>query len=96
MGPVTHDDGLTADRRRRERRRSRLAVLGVAMFVGGPVVGTALAVLGVVLGIREDVRWVLLVVGGLGFGLAVAVMGLRLLLKIEAARAAEDDPGLPA
>jgi hypothetical protein len=50
----------------------------------------------VVLGIREDVRWVLLVVGGLGFGLAVEVMGLRLLLKIEAARAAEDDPGLPA
>jgi hypothetical protein len=66
------------------------------MLGGGPVVGTAHAVHGVVQGIRGDVRRVLLVVGGLGFGLAVAVMGLRLLLKIEAARAAEDDPGLPA
>ena len=89
---VTHDGGLTDDERRLERRRSRLGVLGVALFVGGPVLGAALAVVGVVVGIREDPRWGLLVVLGLGVGFGATFAGLRVLTRLERARSVGTSP----
>ncbi|GAA1060725.1 hypothetical protein [Agromyces bracchium] len=85
---MAHDDGLTDDERRLERRRSRLGVLGVALFVGGPVLGAALVVVGVVVALREDPRWALVAVLGLGIVFGVTFAGLRLLTRLEAARSA--------
>ncbi|MFC9918521.1 hypothetical protein [Agromyces binzhouensis] len=89
---MTHDDGLTDDERRLERRRSRLGVLGVALFVCGPVLGTALAVVGAVVGLREDPRWWLLVVLGLGVGFGATFAGLRVLTRLERARSVGTSP----
>ncbi|WP_400995378.1 hypothetical protein [Agromyces sp. GXQ0307] len=86
---MAHDDGLTDDERRLGRRRSRLGVLGVALFVGGPVLGAALVVVGVVVALREDPRWTLLAVLGGGVGLAMTFVGLRLLTRLERARGAD-------
>ncbi len=60
------------------------------MFVGGPVVGTAVAVVGVVLATQEDPRWVLLVVAGIAIGFGVTTAGMRTLFALEDARAADE------
>ncbi|MRX43397.1 hypothetical protein [Agromyces kandeliae] len=89
---MTHDGGTTDDERRLERRRSRLGVLGIALFVGGPVLGAGLAVVGVVVGLREDPRWALLAVLGLGVGFASTFAGLRMLTRLEQARSVGTSP----
>jgi|GEM_PF-2826179 len=91
-GHVTHGDGLSDVERRRGRRRSRLGVLGVALFVGGPVLGTALAVAGVVVGLREDPRWGLLVLAGACIGFGFTFAGLRVLAHLEQARSVDEAP----
>ncbi|GAA2038284.1 hypothetical protein GCM10009819_23790 [Agromyces tropicus] len=86
---MTHADGDTDGPRRVERRRARTGVFGIALFVGGPVLGAALAVLGLVLGVREDVRWLVLVIAGLIVGFGVTWAGLRILVSLEEARTAD-------
>ncbi|WP_438854616.1 hypothetical protein [Agromyces sp. M3QZ16-3] len=93
---MAHDDGLTDDERRLERRRSRLGVLGVALFVGGPVLGAALVVVGSVIAFGEDPRWAFLVALGIGIVFGVTFLGLRLLTRLERAREVDVDVDAPA
>ncbi len=90
-----HEDGATREERRLRRRRSRLGVLGVALFVGGPVLGAALVVVGAVGAFRDEPRWLLLAAVGLGVGFGLTFAGLRVLTNLEAARSAAPDAGEP-
>ncbi|MGR0321021.1 hypothetical protein [Agromyces sp. ZXT2-3] len=93
---MTHDDGPTRDERRLARTRSRLGVLGVGLFVGGPVLGAALTVVGVVVALGGEPRWVLLAFAGIAVGFGVTFAGFRLLAHLEVARSDDAAPDAAA
>ncbi|BDZ54219.1 hypothetical protein [Agromyces marinus] len=82
---MTQGDGEAGNPRLPARRRARRGMLGVALFVGGPVVGTALVVVGIVLGLAEEPRLLLLAVLGVGVVFVATYAGLRVLFAVERA-----------
>jgi hypothetical protein len=74
--------------------------MGLALFVGGPVLGLVAVVAGILLGMTGPEWWLLAIPGGILVGLAVHRIGLRMLLSAEDAREAlareGDSSGAPA
>jgi hypothetical protein len=98
---VTRDDEGAASRRARARARAgrlrahRRGTVGLALFVGGPVLGFAGVVAGILLGMTGPQWWLLAIPGGILVGLALHRIGLRMLLSADDAREAlarEGDP----
>ena len=95
---MTHD-GAAGDRTRgdqapargRGTRARRLGSAGLALFVGGPVLGLLLAVGGVVLAVERVAWWPFVVAGAIVIGVVLHRVGLRLLLASEDARAASGE-----
>jgi hypothetical protein len=100
---VTRDDeGAFGTRRAHARARAerlrahRRGTIGLALFVGGPVLGFAGVVTGLVLGTPGPEWWLLAIPGGILVGLALHRIGLRMLLSAEDAREAIAREGDPA
>ncbi|MBM7503421.1 hypothetical protein ACFPER_08065 [Agromyces aurantiacus] len=106
---MTHDgEGDAGARRERVRARARerrdrakrLGLAGLALFVGGPVLGFGIVVAGVVFAILESSGWPLVLLGGILLGLALHRIGLAMLLSAEATREPETpteaEPPAPA
>ena len=94
---MTHGDEVGAGtRRERARARARRArthrrgSAGLALFVGGPVLGFALVVSGIVLATAGTPWWPAVILAAIGGGLALHGIGLRMLLAAEDAREPEE------
>ena len=100
------DEGASGTRRAHARARAerlrahRRGTIGLALFVGGPVLAVAGAVAGLLLGMTGPEWWLLAIPAGILVGLALHRIGLRMLLSAEDAREAlardGDSSGAPA
>jgi hypothetical protein len=102
-GPAEENEGVThggevgaGTRRERARARARrarthrLGNAGLALFVGGPVLGFAIVVAGIVLAAAGTAWWPVAILAAVGGGLALHGIGLRMLLAAEDAREATE------